>query len=60
PVIYNFGDSNSDTGALLADLDFSINPPNSRTFFGTSVGHLSDGALYSTSSIRLSIIPPLI
>lgn len=45
PVIFNFGDSNSDTGGLVAGLGFPVNPPNGRTFFGTSTGRLSDGRL---------------
>ncbi|KAG5525499.1 hypothetical protein RHGRI_031971 [Rhododendron griersonianum] len=30
PVIFNFGDSNSDTGGLVAGLGFPVNPPNGR------------------------------
>ncbi|XP_027162925.1 GDSL esterase/lipase At1g09390 isoform X2 [Coffea eugenioides] len=45
PVIFNFGDSNSDTGGLVAGLGYSINFPNGRTFFRRSTGRLSDGRL---------------
>ncbi|KAL8171754.1 hypothetical protein V2J09_023558 [Rumex salicifolius] len=45
PVIFNFGDSNSDTGALAAGLGFPVNPPNGRLYFGRSTGRLSDGRL---------------
>lgn len=45
PVIFNFGDSNSDTGGLVAGLGYSINLPNGRTFFRRSAGRLSDGRL---------------
>ncbi|XP_058191364.1 GDSL esterase/lipase At1g09390 isoform X2 [Rhododendron vialii] len=45
PVIFNFGDSNSDTGGLVAGLGFPVNPPNGRAFFGNSAGRLSDGRL---------------
>ncbi|GLT72879.1 hypothetical protein SLA2020_447760 [Shorea laevis] len=45
PVIFNFGDSNSDTGGLVAGLGFPVNWPNGRTFFGRSTGRLSDGRL---------------
>lgn len=45
PVIFNFGDSNSDTGGLLAGLGYPINLPNGRTFFRRSTGRLSDGRL---------------
>jgi hypothetical protein len=45
PVIFNFGDSNSDTGGLVAGLGFPVNLPNGRTFFRRSTGRLSDGRL---------------
>lgn len=45
PVIFNFGDSNSDTGGLVAGLGYPINLPNGRTFFRRSTGRLSDGRL---------------
>ncbi|CAO2837634.1 unnamed protein product [Amaranthus hypochondriacus] len=45
PVIFSFGDSNSDTGGLSAGLGYSVNPPNGRSFFGRSTGRLSDGRL---------------
>ncbi|GAB2287257.1 hypothetical protein Dimus_021640 [Dionaea muscipula] len=43
--IFNFGDSNSDTGGLAAGLGYPINLPNGRTFFRRSTGRLSDGRL---------------
>ncbi|CAN1219352.1 GDSL esterase/lipase At1g09390 [Linum perenne] len=61
PVIFNFGDSNSDTGALLAGLGFPINPPNGRTFFGASAGRLSDGRLildFLCQSLNTSFLTP--
>ncbi|KAL9305541.1 GDSL esterase/lipase [Arabidopsis thaliana] len=45
PVIFNFGDSNSDTGGLFAGLGYSIGLPNGRSFFQRSTGRLSDGRL---------------
>ncbi|KAK4795795.1 hypothetical protein SAY86_028121 [Trapa natans] len=45
PVIFNFGDSNSDTGGLLSGLGFPVNPPNGRSFFRRSTGRLCDGRL---------------
>ncbi|GMN44089.1 hypothetical protein TIFTF001_013287 [Ficus carica] len=45
PIIFNFGDSNSDTGGLVAGLGFPVNLPNGRTFFRRSTGRLSDGRL---------------
>ncbi|XP_006291234.2 GDSL esterase/lipase At3g26430 [Capsella rubella] len=44
PAIFNFGDSNSDTGGLSAA--FGQAPyPNGRTFFHTPSGRFSDGRL---------------
>lgn len=45
PIIFNFGDSNSDTGGLVAGLGIPVKLPNGRTFFGRSTGRLSDGRL---------------
>ncbi|MCL7047169.1 hypothetical protein MKW94_029804 [Papaver nudicaule] len=46
PVIFNFGDSNSDTGGLSAGTGSIFGPPNGRTFFHSSTGgRLSDGRL---------------
>ncbi|PWA84233.1 GDSL-like Lipase/Acylhydrolase superfamily protein [Artemisia annua] len=44
PHIFNFGDSNSDTGGLVA-LGYSIGSPYGRTFFGRPAGRLCDGRL---------------
>ncbi|CAL5328433.1 unnamed protein product [Camellia sinensis] len=43
-TIYNFGDSNSDTGTLSAAF-YPIPPPNGQTFFKMPVGRVSDGRL---------------
>ncbi|KAK2649751.1 hypothetical protein Ddye_017240 [Dipteronia dyeriana] len=45
PVIFNFGDSNSDTGGFTVGLGLSFGPPNGRTFFHQSSGRLCDGRL---------------
>ncbi|XP_058077064.1 GDSL esterase/lipase At1g09390 [Magnolia sinica] len=45
PRIFNFGDSNSDTGGLVAGLGFPVNLPNGRSFFRRSTGRLCDGRL---------------
>ncbi|KAG9459872.1 hypothetical protein H6P81_004380 [Aristolochia fimbriata] len=45
PVIFNFGDSNSDTGGLMAGFGYPINLPYGRLFFRRSTGRLSDGRL---------------
>ncbi|KAK8647024.1 hypothetical protein V6N13_120782 [Hibiscus sabdariffa] len=44
PAIYNFGDSNSDTGACNAAV-FEIPPPYGETFFKQPSGRASDGRL---------------
>ncbi|KAJ4960694.1 hypothetical protein NE237_020604 [Protea cynaroides] len=44
PAIYNFGDSNSDTGARSAAFD-AVPPPNGETFFGKPSGRFCDGRL---------------
>ncbi|XP_004489280.3 GDSL esterase/lipase At3g27950-like [Cicer arietinum] len=44
PAIYNFGDSNSDTGAVYATFT-GVKPPNGMTFFGNISGRASDGRL---------------
>ncbi|CAK9308892.1 unnamed protein product [Citrullus colocynthis] len=44
PAVYNFGDSNSDTGGISAALN-AIQPPNGETFFGHPSGRACDGRL---------------
>ncbi|KAK6267359.1 hypothetical protein QUC31_018196 [Theobroma cacao] len=44
PAIYNFGDSNSDTGGISAAFT-EIPPPNGETFFGHPAGRACDGRL---------------
>ncbi|KAK9117134.1 hypothetical protein Sjap_016081 [Stephania japonica] len=44
PSIYNFGDSNSDTGGGSAAFT-AVPPPNGMTFFGTPSGRRCDGRL---------------
>ncbi|KAF3455370.1 hypothetical protein FNV43_RR05821 [Rhamnella rubrinervis] len=61
PIIFNFGDSNSDTGGLLAGLGFPVNYPNGRTFFRRSTGRLSDGRLlidFLCQSLDASLLSP--
>ncbi|GFZ07252.1 GDSL-like Lipase/Acylhydrolase superfamily protein [Actinidia rufa] len=61
PIIFNFGDSNSDTGGLVAGLGFPINLPNGRTFFGASSGRFSDGRLvidFLCQSVKASFLRP--
>ncbi|EOY00662.1 GDSL-like Lipase/Acylhydrolase superfamily protein [Theobroma cacao] len=44
PAIFNFGDSNSDTGGLSAAFG-QAGPPNGESFFGGPAGRYSDGRL---------------
>ncbi|GFY88214.1 GDSL-like Lipase/Acylhydrolase superfamily protein [Actinidia rufa] len=44
PAIFNFGDSNSDTGSVSAAFG-RCPPPNGMTFFGKPSGRYSDGRL---------------
>ncbi|WCJ26872.1 GDSL esterase/lipase At1g09390 [Euphorbia peplus] len=60
-VIFNFGDSNSDTGGLVAGLGFPVNFPNGRSFFPRSTGRLSDGRLvidFLCQSLNASFLNP--
>ncbi|WCJ38568.1 GDSL esterase/lipase At5g14450 [Euphorbia peplus] len=44
PLLFNFGDSNSDTGGYSASFH-RIHPPHGDTFFGQPSGRLCDGRL---------------
>jgi hypothetical protein len=44
-IIFNFGDSNSDTGGMAAVNGMNIQLPEGRTFFRRPSGRLSDGRL---------------
>ena len=45
PSVFNFGDSNSDTGGRVAAGFESILPPYGSTFFGGPAGRFCDGRL---------------
>ncbi|XP_073057869.1 GDSL esterase/lipase At1g54790 [Primulina eburnea] len=45
PAVFNFGDSNSDTGGLVAGLGESLDPPNGQTYFKKPSGRFCDGRL---------------
>ncbi|MCD7472471.1 hypothetical protein HAX54_013718 [Datura stramonium] len=55
PAIYNFGDSNSDTGGKSAAFH-EVPPPNGQTFFGRPFGRVCDGRLI-IDLIGSSILP---
>ncbi|KAL1194235.1 GDSL esterase/lipase LIP-4 [Cardamine amara subsp. amara] len=60
PVIFNFGDSNSDTGGL-AGHGYPIGLPNGRLFFRRSTGRLCDGRLlidFLCQSLNTSLLSP--
>ncbi|KAI3936151.1 hypothetical protein MKX01_021431 [Papaver californicum] len=44
PAVFNFGDSNSDTGGMSAAL-YPVGTPNGETFFGKPSGRACDGRL---------------
>ncbi|KAF3334521.1 GDSL esterase/lipase [Carex littledalei] len=45
PIIFNFGDSNSDTGGIMAGMGYPIPLPEGRVHFHRSTGRLCDGRL---------------
>ncbi|KAB2003234.1 hypothetical protein ERO13_D11G112100v2 [Gossypium hirsutum] len=45
PIIFNFGDSNSDTGGYADGVGLNFAPPNGRTYFHQPARRLSDGRL---------------
>jgi len=55
PAIYNFGDSNSDTGAVSAAFT-GVKPPNGISFFGSLSGRASDGRLIIDYMSKQSIV----
>ncbi|KAL6575464.1 hypothetical protein OROMI_012749 [Orobanche minor] len=45
PAVFNFGDSNSDTGNLVAGLADRLDPPHGQTYFQKPSGRFCDGSL---------------
>ncbi|OAY48869.1 GDSL esterase/lipase At1g09390 isoform X2 [Manihot esculenta] len=45
PVMFTFGDSNTDTGAYFSGLGMIFGAPNGRTYFNRPTGRLCDGRL---------------
>ncbi|KAK6260373.1 hypothetical protein SCA6_014847 [Theobroma cacao] len=61
PIIFNFGDSNSDTGGFADGLGLNFAPPNGRTYFHQPAGRLSDGRLmidFLCESLNTSYLTP--
>lgn len=45
-ILFNFGDSHSDTGGLMAGLGLYLGPPSGQQFFHRPVGRFCNGRLY--------------
>ncbi|KAA8536897.1 hypothetical protein F0562_029375 [Nyssa sinensis] len=45
PAVFNFGDSNSDTGGLVAGVAEPLNPPHGQIYFQNPSGRFCDGRL---------------
>ncbi|CAH9087159.1 unnamed protein product [Cuscuta europaea] len=45
PAVFNFGDSNSDTGELVAGVGDRLDPPNGHVYFKKPSGRFCDGRL---------------
>ncbi|KAH7839577.1 hypothetical protein Vadar_005953 [Vaccinium darrowii] len=45
PAVFNFGDSNSDTGGLVAGVGERLDPPNGQIYFQKPSGRFCDGRL---------------
>ncbi|KAG1326087.1 GDSL esterase/lipase LIP-4 [Cocos nucifera] len=61
PVLFNFGDSNSDTGGSAAGLGNVFPLPDGRVFFHRSTGRLCDGRLiidFLCESLNTSYLSP--
>ncbi|MBA0763431.1 hypothetical protein Gotri_012872 [Gossypium trilobum] len=61
PLIINFGDSNSDTGGVLAGTGLPIGLPHGITFFHRGTGRLGDGRLiidFFCEHLNLSYLSP--
>ncbi|KAJ4824652.1 hypothetical protein Tsubulata_047753 [Turnera subulata] len=61
PLLINFGDSNSDTGGVLAGAGLPIGLPHGITFFHRGTGRLGDGRLvidFLCEHLNLSYLSP--
>lgn len=60
PAVFNFGDSNSDTGELAAGLGFLVAPPNGQDYFKIPSGRFCDGRLIVDFLSKFLIIHELV
>ncbi|KAI3891316.1 hypothetical protein MKX03_036218 [Papaver bracteatum] len=61
PILINFGDSNSDTGGVLAGTGLPIGLPHGITFFHRGTGRLGNGRLiidFLCESLNLRLLSP--
>ncbi|KAH9622952.1 hypothetical protein KSS87_019804 [Heliosperma pusillum] len=61
PILVNFGDSNSDTGGVLAATGLPIGLPHGITFFHRGTGRLGDGRLildFFCERLKVSYLSP--
>ncbi|KMZ59676.1 GDSL esterase/lipase [Zostera marina] len=61
PAVFNFGDSNSDTGGLVSELGKQLNPPYGNTHFGRPEGRFCDGRLvidFFMNSLKFPALHP--
>ncbi|KAI3993374.1 hypothetical protein MKX01_010117 [Papaver californicum] len=61
PILINFGDSNSDTGGVLAGTGLPIGLPHGITFFHRGTGRLGNGRLiidFLCESLKLRLLSP--
>ncbi|XP_006645844.2 GDSL esterase/lipase LIP-4-like [Oryza brachyantha] len=61
PVVFNFGDSNSDTGGMAAAMGWRIRPPEGRAFFHHPTGRFCDGRLtidFLCERLNISYLSP--
>uniref|UniRef100_A0A1D1Y2B9 GDSL esterase/lipase At1g54790 n=1 Tax=Anthurium amnicola TaxID=1678845 RepID=A0A1D1Y2B9_9ARAE len=61
PAVFNFGDSNSDTGGLVAGLGERLEPPNGQTHFLRPSGRFCDGRLiidFLVDAMNLPLLNP--
>uniref|UniRef100_A0A0D9WCF2 GDSL esterase/lipase n=1 Tax=Leersia perrieri TaxID=77586 RepID=A0A0D9WCF2_9ORYZ len=60
-IVFNFGDSNSDTGNFIAAYGLYLGPPSGRRFFHHPTGRWSDGRLYIdfiAEKLKISYLSP--